>query len=250
MLLTNKVAVVTGGAKGLGREDALVLAKAGADIVLVDINKEGAEQTAEEVTKIGRKALAMAIDITDRTAVQGVAEKVKNQFGGADILINNAAMLNNLSQIEKMNDSLWQRDLDINLTGTYYCTKAFFPHMKGKKWGRIINMASVAGTLGGFGQASYSTTKAGILGFTKTVALEGARFGITCNAIVGGVFATDMTNGMPQEMQQRVLNRIPMRKFGKADDVAKAIVFLASENASYITGVALNVTGGLELFGF
>lgn len=250
MLLTNKVAVVTGGAKGLGREDALVLAKAGADIVIVDINKEGAEQTAEEVTKIGRKALAMAIDITDRTAVQGVAEKVKNQFGGADILINNAAMLNNLSQIEKMNDSLWQRDLDINLTGTYYCTKAFFPHMKGKKWGRIINMASVAGTLGGFGQASYSTTKAGILGFTKTVALEGARFGITCNAIVGGVFATDMTNAMPQEMQQRVLNRIPMRKFGKPDDVAKAIVFLASENASYITGVALNVTGGLELFGF
>lgn len=250
MLLTNKVAVVTGGAKGLGREDALVLAKAGADIVIVDINKEGAEQTAEEVTKIGRKALAMAIDITDRTAVQGVAEKVKDQFGGADILINNAAMLNNLSQIEKMNDSLWQRDLDINLTGTYYCTKAFFPHMKGKKWGRIINMASVAGTLGGFGQASYSTTKAGILGFTKTVALEGARFGITCNAIVGGVFATDMTNAMPQEMQQRVLNRIPMRKFGKPDDVAKAIVFLASENASYITGVALNVTGGLELFGF
>lgn len=250
MLSTNKVAVVTGGAKGLGREDALVLAKAGADIVIVDINKEGAEQTAEEVTKIGRKALAMAIDITDRTAVQGVAEKVKDQFGGADILINNAAMLNNLSQIEKMNDSLWQRDLDINLTGTYYCTKAFFPHMKGKKWGRIINMASVAGTLGGFGQASYSTTKAGILGFTKTVALEGARFGITCNAIVGGVFATDMTNAMPQEMQQRVLNRIPMRKFGKPDDVAKAIAFLASENASYITGVALNVTGGLELFGF
>lgn len=250
MLSTNKVAVVTGGAKGLGREDALVLAKAGADMVIVDINQEGAEQTAEEVTKIGRKALAMAIDITDRTAVQGVAEKVKDQFGGADILINNAAMLNNLSQIEKMNDSLWQRDLDINLTGTYYCTKAFFPHMKGKKWGRIINMASVAGTLGGFGQASYSTTKAGILGFTKTVALEGARFGITCNAIVGGVFATDMTNAMPQEMQQRVLNRIPMRKFGKPDDVAKAIAFLASENASYITGVALNVTGGLELFGF
>jgi len=250
MLLENKVAVVTGGARGLGREDALVLAKEGADIVIVDVEKEWAERTAADLEKLGRRSRAFAVDITDKTSVEDLAEKVKKEFGGADILINNAATLDNLAQIEKMEDSLWQRDLNVNLTGTYYCTKAFFPHMREKNWGRIINMASVAGTLGGFGQASYSTTKAGIIGFTKSIALEGARLGITCNAIVGGVFATDMTNAMPEDMQQRVLKRIPMRKFGKPEDVANAIAFLVSDRANYITGTVLNVTGGLELFTF
>jgi len=250
MALENKVAVITGAARGLGREDALVLAKEGADVVIVDIDKEAAERTAADLERLGRRPRAYPIDITDKTSVGVLAEKVKKEFGGADILINNAATLDNLAQIEKMKDSLWQRDLNVNLTGTYYCTKAFFPHMREKNWGRIINMASVAGTLGGFGQASYSTTKAGIIGFTKSIALEGARLGITCNAIVGGVFATDITNAMPEEMQQRVLKRIPIRKFGKPEDVANAIAFLVSEKANYITGAVLNVTGGLELFAF
>ncbi len=250
MLLENKVAVVTGGARGLGRTDALVLAEEGADIVVVDINKEGAERTANDVEKLGRRSLAFATDITDIKAVQDLAKQVKNQLDGAHILINNAATLDNLSQIEKMKDSLWQRDLNVNLTGSYYCTKTFFPQMKEKKWGRIINMASVAGTLGGFGQASYSTTKAGIIGFTKTIALEGAQFGITCNAIVGGLLATDISKSMPEEMRQRLLKRVPMREMGKPEDVANAIAFLVSEKSNYITGTVLNVTGGLELFAF
>jgi 3-oxoacyl-[acyl-carrier protein] reductase len=250
MLLENKVAVVTGGAKGLGKEDALLMAKEGADIVVVDIDKEGAAQTAIEVGEIGRRSMAVAIDITDTKSVHDLADRVKTEFGGADILINNAATMDNLAQIEKMKDSLWQRDLNINLTGTYYCTKAFFPHMREKNWGRIINMASVAGTLGGFGQASYSTTKAGIIGFTKSLALEGARFGITCNAIVGGLIDTPITSSMPEEMRKRILKRIPMGKLATPMDVANAIVFLASDKAKYITGVALNVTGGLELFTF
>jgi len=250
MLLENKVAVVTGGAKGLGKADALLMAKEGADIVVVDIDKEGAAQTATEVGEIGRRSMAVATDITDQKSVHDLADRVKKEFGGADILINNAATLDNLAQIEKMKDSLWQRDLNINLTGTYYCTKAFFPHMREKTWGRIINMASVAGTLGGFGQASYSTTKAGIIGFTKSLALEGARFGITCNAIVGGLIDTPITSSMPEEMRKRILKRIPMGKLATPMDVANAIVFLASDKANYITGVALNVTGGLELFTF
>jgi len=250
MLLENKVAVVTGGAKGLGKADALLMAKEGADIVVVDIDKEGAAQTATEVGEIGRRSMAVATDITDQKSVHDLADRVKKEFGGADILINNAATMDNLAQIEKMKDSLWQRDLNINLTGTYYCTKAFFPHMREKTWGRIINMASVAGTLGGFGQASYSTTKAGIIGFTKSLALEGARFGITCNAIVGGLIDTPITSSMPEEMRKRILKRIPMGKLATPMDVANAIVFLASDKANYITGVALNVTGGLELFTF
>lgn len=250
MLLKDKVAVVTGAARGLGRSDALVLAKEGADIVLVDLDGKGAQATAREVEKLGRRATAFTVDITELKAVEEMGNWVKDQLGGADILVNNAATLDNLSPIENMDDKLWDRDLNVNLTGSYYCTKIFYPQMKEKKWGRIINMASVAGTLGGFGQASYSTTKAGIIGFTKSIALEGARYGITCNAIVGGLLATDISKSMPDKMRDRLLKRVPMRRMGDPEDVANAIAFLASDRAKYITGVALNVTGGLELFAF
>ncbi len=250
MLLKDKVAVVTGAARGLGRSDALVLAKEGADIVLVDLDGKGAQATAREVEKLGRRATSFAVDITEFKAVEEMGNWVKDQLGGADILVNNAATLDNLSPIENMDDKLWDRDLNVNLTGSYYCTKIFYPQMKEKRWGRIINMASVAGTLGGFGQASYSTTKAGIIGFTKSIALEGARYGITCNAIVGGLLATDISKSMPDKMRDRLLKRVPMRRMGDPEDVANAIAFLASDRAKYITGVALNVTGGLELFAF
>lgn len=250
MLLKDKVAVVTGAARGLGRSDALVLAKEGADIVVVDMDGQGAQAAAREVEKLGHRAMSFTVDITDLKAVEEMGSRVKDQLGGADILVNNAATLDNLSQIENMDDKLWDRDLNVNLTGSYYCTKTFYPQMKEKKWGRIINMASVAGTLGGFGQASYSTTKAGIIGFTKSIALEGARYGITCNAIVGGLLATDISKNMPDKMRDRLLRRVPMGKMGDPEDVANAIAFLVSDRAKYITGIALNVTGGLELFAF
>ncbi len=250
MLLKDKVAVVTGAARGLGRSDALVMAAEGADIVLVDVDGQGVQAAAREVETLGRRAMSFAVDITDLKAVEEMGSRIKDQLGGADILVNNAATLDNLSQIENMDDTLWDRDLNVNLTGTYYCTKTFYPQMKEKKWGRIINMASVAGTLGGFGQASYSTTKAGIIGFTKSIALEGARYGITCNAIVGGLLATDISKNMPDKMRDRLLRRVPMGRMGDPEDVANAVAFLASDRARYITGVALNVTGGLELFAF
>lgn len=250
MLLKDKVAVVTGSARGLGRSDALVLAEEGADIVLVDVDGEGAQAVAREVEKLGRRAMSFGTDITDLQAVKEMGDRVKDEWGGADILVNNAATLDNLAQIENMDDKLWDRDLKVNLTGSYYCTKTFYPQMKAKKWGRIINMASVAGTLGGFGQGSYSATKAGIIGFTKSIAIEGARYGITCNAIVGGLLATDISKNMPDKMRDRLLRRVPIGKMGDPEDVANAVAFLASDRAKYITGVALNVTGGLELFAF
>jgi 3-oxoacyl-[acyl-carrier protein] reductase len=145
---------------------------------------------------------------------------------------------------------LWERDLRVNLTGSFNCAQAVWPHMKERGWGRIVNMASVAGTLGGFGQASYSTTKAGLLGLTRTLALEGARHGITCNAIVPGVIGTEAFNFGNAAMNERMVKRTAMRRAGEPQDVANAIAFLCSDLASYITSVGLNVSGGIELFTF
>ncbi len=173
MLLQGKVALVTGSARGLGRADAFALAEAGADVVVADILDS--EKTVNDVRSLGRKSLAVKMDVTNMAEVKEGVEKIKKEFGSIDILVNNAATLDHLGQVLEQKDKLWERDLRVNLTGTYNCSRAVWPSMQEKKWGRIINMASVAGTLGGFGQASYSTTKAGIIGFTKTLALEGCQ---------------------------------------------------------------------------
>jgi 3-oxoacyl-[acyl-carrier protein] reductase len=179
-----------------------------------------------------------------------VVNRVKAEFGRIHILINNAGTLDHTAQFDQQSDALWERDLKVNLTGAYNCAKAVWPIMKAQGWGRIINMASVAGTLGGFGQASYSTTKAGLLGLTRTLALEGARYGITCNAIVPGIIATEAYQMIPAPMRERMEARTAFRRPGKPEDIAHAIVFLCSEEAGYITGVGLNVSGGIELFTF
>lgn len=274
-LLKGKVAVVTGASRGLGRADALALAEAGADVVITDIlieddeelEKEAerfgplaqimqstnvvyANKTAKEIRDMGRKSFAMKMDVTDREQVKQVFAKVKEEFGKIDILVNNAGTLDHISQIEDQNDDFWERDLRVNLTGAYNCTKAVWPYMKEQKYGRIINMASVAGTLGGFGQASYSTTKGGILSFTKSMALEGARYGITVNAIVPGIIATEAFNMGNPKMNERMIQRTAFKRPGEPEDVANAITFLASDKAKYITGIGLNVSGGIELFTF
>jgi 3-oxoacyl-[acyl-carrier protein] reductase len=274
-LLKGKVAVVTGASRGLGRADALALAEAGADVVITDIliesdksnEKEAekygpmaqimqstnvmyADKTALEIQAMGRRAFAIKMDVTDRDQVKKVFAKVKEEFGHIDILVNNAGTLDHISQIEDQNDDYWERDLNVNLTGAYNCTKAVWPYMKEQKYGKIINMASVAGTLGGFGQASYSTTKAGLLGFTKSMALEGARFGINVNAIVPGIIGTEAFNIGNPKMNERMINRTALKRPGDPEDIANAITFLVSDKAKYITGVGLNVSGGMELFTF
>jgi 3-oxoacyl-[acyl-carrier protein] reductase len=233
--LSGRVALVTGGSRGLGRADALTLERAGAEVVVLDIEEENATITC---------------DVGDRAQVDEAVRRIVEEHGSLDILVNNAGTLDHLAQFGDQQPKLWERDLRVNLTGAFNCAQAVWPHMQERGWGRIVNMASVAGTLGGFGQASYSTTKAGLLGLTRTLALEGARHGITCNAIVPGVIGTEAFGFVNPEMKERMIKRTALRRLGEPQDVANAIVFLCSDLASYITGVALNVSGGIELFTF
>ena len=271
--LSGRVALVTGGSRGLGRADALTLARAGADVVVADLlveselsedtDRYGAlatvarqqglvhtEETVEEIRDMGRRALAVRCDVTERSEVAVAVARAVTEFGSVDILVNNAGTLDHAAQFQHQSPELWERDLRVNLTGAFNCAQAVWPHMRERAWGRIVNMASVAGTLGGFGQASYSTTKAGLLGLTRTLAMEGARHGITCNAIVPGVIGTEAFNFGNPAMNERMVQRTAMRRAGEPQDVANAIVFLCSDLASYITGVGLNVSGGIELFTF
>jgi 3-oxoacyl-[acyl-carrier protein] reductase len=271
--LTGRVALVTGGSRGLGRADALTLARAGADVVIADIQVESdageeverygplaqaaraqglvfSEATAQEIQGMGRRAAAIKCDVTDRGQVEATVARAVAEFGSVDILVNNAGTLDHVGQIGDQVPELWERDLRVNLTGAFNCAQAVWPHMRERGWGRIVNMASVAGTLGGFGQASYSTTKAGLIGLTRTLALEGARHGITCNAIVPGIIGTEAFQFGNAAMNERMVKRTALRRPGEPQEVANAIAFLCSDLASYITGVALNVSGGIELFTF
>jgi 3-oxoacyl-[acyl-carrier protein] reductase len=249
------------------------LARAGADVAIADILVESeiseetdrwgalataartqglvhTESTAEEIRAIGRRALALRCDVTDREQVAGVVSHTVDELGSVDILVNNAATLDHVGQFHDQSPELWERDLRVNLTGSFNCAQAVWPHMKERGWGRVVNMASVAGTLGGFGQASYSTTKAGVLGLTRTLAMEGARHGITANAIVPGVIGTEAFHMANPAMNERIVARTAMKRPGEPQDIANAIAFLCSDLASYITGVGLYVSGGVELFVF
>ena len=273
--LSGRVAIVTGASRGLGRVDALALAGAGADVVVADLLVESdaaagetaarygalaqaavsqgmvhTEETADEIRSLGRRALAVKCDITDREQVDEMVARSVAELGSADILVNNAGTLDHMSQFPDQSPELWERDLRVNLTGAFNCAQAAWPHMTERGWGRIVNMASVAGTLGGFGQASYATTKAGILGLTRTLAMEGGRHGITCNAIVPGIIGTEAFHMGNPAMNERIADRTVFKRPGEPQDVANAIAFLCSDLASYVTGVQLNVSGGVELFVF
>jgi 3-oxoacyl-[acyl-carrier protein] reductase len=274
--LSGKVAVVTGASRGLGREDALTLARMGANVVITDIlieddpnlqtTAEGANSvlaqvaasqgwvysnaTAEEIRQMGRQATAIKMDVTNRDQIREVFAQVKNQFGRIDILINNAATLDHTAQIPNQDYRLWDRDISVNLTGSFNCTKEVWPYMVEQQWGRIIFMSSVAGTLGGFGQASYSATKAGVIGLARTAALEGGRHNITANAIVPGIILSEAGKAAAQSnpLYERFKNRTVFKRFGEPGNIAATVGFLCTEEAGYITGVALEVAGGIPLF--
>jgi 3-oxoacyl-[acyl-carrier protein] reductase len=208
------------------------------------------EQTAEEIRGSGRRALARKCDVTERAQVDAVVEEAVEELGAIDILVANAATLDHVARFEQQSQELWDRDLRVNLTGVFNSAQAVWPGMVGRGWGRIVTMASVTGTLGGFGQASYATTKAGVLGLTKTLALEGARHGITANAIVPGIIGTEAFELGDREMNERMVRRTAMRRPGDPQDVANAVAFLCSDLARYVTGIGLEVSGGIELFTF
>jgi 3-oxoacyl-[acyl-carrier protein] reductase len=271
--LSGRVAFVTGGSRGLGRADALTLARAGADVVVADLlvesqlseetdrygslatvaRREGlvhTEETVRDIEAMGRRALAVRCDVTDRSEVDAAVARTVGELGSIDILVNNAGTLDHVAQFHEQSPELWERDLRVNLTGAFNCAQAVWPHMQERGWGRIVNMASVAGTLGGFGQASYSTTKAGVLGLTKTLAMEGGRHGITCNAIVPGVIGTEAFEMANAAMNERIVRRTALRRPGAPQEIANVVAFLCSDLAAYVTGVELNVSGGVELFVF
>jgi 3-oxoacyl-[acyl-carrier protein] reductase len=271
--LSGRVALVTGGSRGLGRADALTLARAGADVVIADLLVEselteetdvygplatvartqglvGTESAADEIRAMGRRAIAVRCDVTDRDQVASAVRRAVDELGSVDILINNAGTLDHVGQFQDQQPALWERDLRVNLTGAFNCAQAVWPHMKERQWGRIVNMASVAGTLGGFGQASYSATKAGLLGLTKTLAMEGGRHGITANAIVPGIIGSEAYHLGNPAMNERIAGRTVFKRPGEPQDIANAIAFLCSDLASYVTGIELNVSGGVELFVF
>lgn len=246
MPLQGQVAVVTGGARGIGREIALSLAQAGADLALFDVNPQQLEQTTQELRALGRRAEGLSVDVTDGAAVDGGVAKVLDKLGRIDILINNAGITKD-GLLIRMDDAQWDRVLNINLRGTFLCTRAVAKHMLKQRRGRIVSIASIVGLIGNPGQANYAASKAGVIGMTKSVAKELASRGITCNAIAPGFIKTEMTEALPEQVKQRLLEAIPMGTLGEPKDVAHAALFLVSEAARYITGHVLVVDGGLAM---
>ncbi len=244
--LANQTAVVTGAGRGIGRAIALKFAAEGADIVCVSRSAENSEKVAGEVRALGRKAWAHAVDVADATAVEAVAEKILTDTPRVDILVNNAGVTRD-GLLMRMSEADWDTVLDTNLKGAFLFTKALVRAFVKQRSGRIINLASVIGLVGNAGQANYAASKAGLFGFTKSVARELASRSITVNALAPGFIETDMTAALSQELHANVLRTIPMNRFGQAEDVADAALFLASPAARYITGQVLTVDGGMAM---
>ena len=245
--IAGRVALVTGGARSLGKADAVALAAEGCKVAIVDLNAEGAEEVGKEIDALGGTARGYECDIRDTARVQDALARIERDLGAVDICVNNAGMIYTVGQLKDLRDEDWELNLGVNLTGTMKVTRAVFPGMRDRRWGRIVCMASIAGLMGGFGQTAYATTKIGVVGFAKSVALEGARYGVTCNAVAPGIVAP---NAQLSPLYERMVKRVAMQKEGEPEDVAAAVAFLCSERARYITGAVLTVTGGMDLFTF
>jgi 3-oxoacyl-[acyl-carrier protein] reductase len=244
--LGNQVAVVTGAGRGIGKAIALKFASAGADVVCVSRTAENSEKVAGEIRALGRKAWAYAVDVADGAGVAAAGEKILAEAGKVDILVNNAGVTKD-GLLMRMSEADWDAVLDTNLKGAFLFTKAFTRALIKQRSGRIINVASVIGLIGNAGQANYSASKAGLIGFTKATARELASRGITVNALAPGFIETDMTSALTEEVRTGILKQIPLGNFGQGDDIANAALFLASAEARYITGQVLAVDGGMVM---
>ena len=246
MKLKGKVALVTGAAQGIGKAIALLLARNGADMVVSDINLEKAEETAKEIRAIGPKAMAVKVDVANLRDVEQMVTGILEKLAKIDILVNNAGITRD-KLILRMTEEDWDAVLGVNLKGTFNCTKAVLRHMAKQRSGKIVNIASVVGEMGNAGQANYSASKAGVIGLTKTIAREYAQRGINVNAIAPGYIETPMTEALPEKAKEELRKLIPMERLGKPEDVAEAVLFLVSEESSYMTGQVLNVNGGIYM---
>jgi 3-oxoacyl-[acyl-carrier protein] reductase len=244
--LAGKVTLVTGAAQGIGKAIALLLARNGSDIVVSDINLERAEETAKEIEGIGQRAMAIRVDVANSEKVERMVQTILERFGHIDILVNNAGIARD-RLILRMTEEDWDAVLNVNLKGTFNCTKAVVRHMSKQRSGKIVSIASVVGEMGNAGQANYSASKAGVIGFTKTIAREFAQRGINVNAIAPGYIETPMTDALSEKTKEELKQLIPMDRLGRPEDVAEAVLFLVSEASSYITGEVLNVNGGIYM---
>ena len=245
-LLANKVAVVTGAGRGIGRAVALAYARMGADVACVSRTEENSAKAAAEVEALGRRAWAVAVDVSDTAAVDAAAGKILDDAGRVDILVNNAGVTRD-NLLMRMSEEEWDTVLNTNLKGAFNFTRAFSRPFIRQRSGRIINIASVIGLIGAAGQSNYAASKAALIGFTKSVAKELAPRGITVNAIAPGFIETDMTAVLDEKMRGEVLERVPLGRFGSPDDIAHAAVFLAMEPTGYVTGQVLTVDGGMVM---
>jgi len=245
-LLADKVAVVTGAGRGIGRAVALAYARMGADVACVSRTEENSAKAAVEVEALGRRAWAVAVDVSDTAAVDAAAGKILDDAGRVDILVNNAGVTRD-NLLMRMSEEEWDTVINTNLKGAFNFTKALTRPFIKQRSGRIINIASVIGLIGNAGQSNYAASKAALIGFTKSVAKELAPRGITANAIAPGFIETDMTAALDDKVRESIIGNVPLGRFGSPDDIAHAAVFLAMEPSGYITGQVLTVDGGMVM---
>lgn len=247
MKLTGKTAIVTGGARGIGRAIAMTLAAAGANIVInYSSSSKAADEVVEEARKLGVRALAFKADVSKDEEIENLVKQVLNDFGSIDILVNNAGITRD-NLLIRMSEKDFMDVIDTNLKGAFICTKHVSKVMMKQRTGKIINIASVVGVMGNAGQSNYSASKAGLIGFTKSIAKEIAKRGINVNAVAPGYIQTDMTASLPDKIKEEFLNGIPLSRAGMPQDVANAVLFLSSEYSDYITGQVINIDGGMVM---
>ncbi|HEV8617648.1 MAG TPA: 3-oxoacyl-[acyl-carrier-protein] reductase [Methylomirabilota bacterium] len=245
MKLTGKTALVTGGSRGIGRAIALALAEEGADVAVNYVSSEGAARdVVENIRKTGRRAMLAQADVGDYPDTFRMAQEVLREFGHLDILVNNAG-INSDKTFTKMDHASWRKVLGINLDGVFNCTKVFVDQMIRQNYGRVVNITSVIGQIGNFGQANYAASKAGVAAFTKSLAKELAGKGITVNAVAPGFIETEMVGAIPEKVRNKLLESIPLKRFGTPEEVARSVVYICSTDGDYITGAEVSINGGL-----
>ncbi len=243
MELAGRVALVTGAARGIGRAIALTLGREGADVAVADLDEAGVGETAEGIRALGRRALPLRMDVSQGAEVEAAVRRAEGELGPVDILVNNAGITRD-AMLHRMTEGQFDQVIAVHLKGAWLCLRAVAPGMRERRWGKVVNISSISGKTGLVGQTNYSAAKAGIVGLTRAAALELARYNVNVNAIQPGFIETAMTQAIPEELRTQAVAAIPLGRTGKPEDIANAVLFLASEDSSFITGTVIEVTGG------